>query len=60
MSIKVLTSLDIFLAVTFGTLFALSLILIGRTELLRRRQKPKVKPFLHPSGAVEVRIFRDQ
>lgn len=60
MSIKVLTSLDIFMAVTFGTLFALSLILIGRTELLRRRQKTQVKPFLHPSGAQGMGIYRDQ
>ncbi len=39
MALSILTRLDIFMAGTVGTLFALSLILIGRTQILRSRQR---------------------
>jgi len=42
MQLSILTRLDIFMAATSGTLFALSLIMIGRTRILssRRRKMP--------------------
>jgi hypothetical protein len=40
MNLSVLTRLDIFLAVTLGTLFALGLIYIGRAKLLNQRKAP--------------------
>ncbi len=59
MDLSVLTRLDIFVSVTAGTLFALSLILIGRTRILDLRRL-KGRPAFAPGEASDLSGIHDR